>query len=203
MYARRAIHGPGGLRPEGDASCVAVVYARWAIHGPGGLKPEGDASCVAVVYVRRAIHGRCFHARWAIHGPSGLFCARRILRRSRVRPPGHPRTVLPAARGDAPALTRGDASFPRWRFGLGWGGPGRGCPRPGSRAVGASGGRMPERSGHAVSGGQDARSERPATGLGSPDPRRTSPKVGTQSATRSVTRGSRGRSHSRDARTPG
>ena len=32
---------------------------------------------------------------------------------------------------------------------------------------------MAKRSGHAVSAGQDARSKRPATGVGSPDPRRT------------------------------
>jgi hypothetical protein len=55
---------------------------------------------------------------------------------------------------------------------------GRGCPRPESRAVGASAGRMPKRRCDAVSAGQDVRSERPATGLGGPDPRRTWPKSG-------------------------
>ena len=56
-------------------------------------------------------------------------------------------------------------------------GPGRGCPCPESRAMGASAGRMPERSGHAVSSGHDARRERPATGLGSPDRRCSKPKT--------------------------
>ena len=36
--------------------------------------------------------------------------------------------------------------------------------------MGASVGRMPKRSGHAESGGQDARRERPAMGTGSPEP---------------------------------
>jgi len=39
------------------------------------------------------------------------------------------------------------------------------CREP---ALLTSGGRMPERSQHRVSGGQDARSERPATGHGQP-----------------------------------
>jgi len=53
-----------------------------------------------------------------------------------------------------------------------------------------------------------SRSERPATGLGRPDPRRTWPKgrdagLSARAATPNVTRGSRGRSPSKDARLPG
>ena len=43
-----------------------------------------------------------------------------------------------------------------------------GLPVPREPALAASVGRMPERSRHGVSGGQDARSERPATGHGRP-----------------------------------
>ena len=41
-----------------------------------------------------------------------------------------------------------------------------GLPVPRSRAMGASEATMAKRSGHAASEGQDARSERPATGHG-------------------------------------
>ena len=44
-----------------------------------------------------------------------------------------------------------------------------GLPVPESRAVGASGATMAERSGHAVNGGLEGRRERPATGMGSPE----------------------------------
>ena len=51
---------------------------------------------------------------------------------------------------------------------------GEGLPVPESRAMGASGGRMPKRRGHAVSGCHDGIRERPATGTGSPERRATS-----------------------------
>jgi hypothetical protein len=44
----------------------------------------------------------------------------------------------------------------------------RGCPRPESRRCWPSAARMAKRGQHRASGGQDARSERPATGLGQP-----------------------------------
>ena len=43
-----------------------------------------------------------------------------------------------------------------------------GLPVPAEAALAASGGRMPERSCHRASGGQDARSERPARRHGQP-----------------------------------
>jgi hypothetical protein len=43
-----------------------------------------------------------------------------------------------------------------------------GLPVPAETALAASGGRMPERSCHRASGGQDARSERPARRHGQP-----------------------------------
>ena len=46
-----------------------------------------------------------------------------------------------------------------------------GLPVPGRRAMGASEGRMPKRSGHAESRGPEGRGERPATGMGSPSRR--------------------------------
>ncbi len=50
----------------------------------------------------------------------------------------------------------------------------RGAARAREPALLASAGRMPKRSQHRVSEGQDARSERPAMGMGSPEqPRRT------------------------------
>ncbi len=45
---------------------------------------------------------------------------------------------------------------------------GTGLPSTLSRAMEASAGRMPKRSGHAVSGGQDVRSERPPRGYRQP-----------------------------------
>jgi hypothetical protein len=87
------------------------------------------------------------------------------------------------------------------------GGQGRGCPRPESRAVGASVG------GHRSAGGGSVDSERPATGLGRPDPRRTWPKSGAaghrawgrpqRHARLAGTLALQGRSPSRDARPPG
>jgi len=50
-----------------------------------------------------------------------------------------------------------------------YGGP-RGAARAREPALLASAGRMPKRSRHRVSEGQDARSERPAMGMGSPEP---------------------------------
>ena len=46
----------------------------------------------------------------------------------------------------------------------------RGAARAQEPALLASAGRMPKRSQHRVSEGQDARSERPAMGMGSPEP---------------------------------
>jgi hypothetical protein len=85
--------------------------------------------------------------------------------------PSKPNAVRRGANRHRPPRPTWDSPRPYGLRLVRQGGSARGCPCPGSRRCWPSEARMAKRGQHRASGGQDARSKRPATGHGNPERR--------------------------------